>query len=269
MKKKQVLLSVLAIWGLIMSCNMPFGTPTSPASSGSPEKFTETPSVVPPADSASTASPTFTPVVLVITSTPLPTETLCFPNAFAPGAANIRSGPGTIYDIIGGLSAGQNAKITGKSADGTWWYIEFSGRQGWVSGTVVTASCVPASLVVIAAPPTPIPTPTEVPAVFAVTHVNYAVGTWNGAGFTNCPRIAAKIRVNGPGTVTYHWTRSDGASGTGGTLVFSGAGAQIVTADWTLGSVWAPPPAEWMGIYIDSPNGQDFGHANMPACTAP
>lgn len=276
MKNKRILFSVIAIWGLIISCNMPFGTPpaspellASPASSVPAGVTTETPSPVPPAGDTGAASPTFTPIVLVITSTPLPTETLCFPNVVAPTPVNVRSGPGTVYDIVGGLDEGKSAKIAGKNADGTWWYIEFPGGHGWVSGTVVNASCVPASLAVVAAPPTPTFTPTHVPAVFAVISVTYAVTVWNGAGFTNCPRIVAKIKVNGPGTVTYNWTRSDGASGTGGTLVFASAGAQLVSADWALGHVWAPPPAEWMGIYIDSPNHQDFGHANMPACTAP
>jgi hypothetical protein len=123
--------------------------------------------------------------------------------------------------------------------------------------------------VVISAPPTPTPSPTPVPVIFAVVNVNYTVTTWSDAGHTNCPRINAKIKANGPGIVTYRWTRNDGSFGTGGTLVFAGAGAQIVSADWALGSVWAPAPFEWMGIYIDAPNNQDFGHANMPACAAP
>ena len=274
MKKKSALFSVIAIWGLIISCNMPFGV-SAPSEAQGSGPFTETPSPVPPdssgsiTETSSPVPPTFTPIVSIITATPLPTETPCFPNVVAPTAVNVRSGPGTIYEIVGGLNEGGSAKIAGKNADGTWWYIEFPGGHGWVGGTVVIASCVPASLVVIPAPPTPVLTPTPVPVVFAVVNVNYSVSAWSSPGFTNCPRITAKIKANGPGFVTYHWTRSDGASGTGGTLAFAGAGVQSVTADWTLGSVWAPAPDEWMGIFIDSPNHQDFGHANMPACTAP
>lgn len=163
MKNNRILFSMLAIWGLIMSCNMPFGmAPAVPDSSGSiGEASTETPSPVPPssAGEAAVASPTFT-AIAENTLTPTPTETPCSPNVIAPTPVNIRSGPGTVYEAIDGLGTGQSAKIAGKSADGTWWYIEFpasSGRYGWVGGTVVTASCVPASLVVIPAPPTPLP----------------------------------------------------------------------------------------------------------------
>jgi hypothetical protein len=116
---------------------------------------------------------------------------------------------------------------------------------------------------------TPTPTNTSVPPIFAVTGVTYTVSTWSDATYTNCPRIAAKITVNGAGSVDYYWTRSDGASGTNGTLVFTGAGSQTVTADWALGSAAAGAPDEWMGIYIDNPNNQDFSHAVMPPCTAP
>lgn len=104
---------------------------------------------------------------------------------------------------------------------------------------------------------------------FAVTSVTYSVSTWSSGGSVNCPRITANIATNGAGSVDYHWTRSDGADGSTATLVFGSAGTQSVSADWQLGSANAPAPDEWMGIYIDTPNNQDFGHAVMPACTTP
>ncbi|SRR5581483_4916205 len=37
---------------------------------------------------------------------------------------NIRSGPGTDFDIVGGVYAGQTAQVTGyQSADGLWWRV--------------------------------------------------------------------------------------------------------------------------------------------------
>lgn len=37
---------------------------------------------------------------------------------------NIRNGPGTTYTIVGGVFAGQTAKVTGyKSADDQWWRV--------------------------------------------------------------------------------------------------------------------------------------------------
>lgn len=53
---------------------------------------------------------------------------------------NVRDGPGTEYDRIGGATAGEEYTITGKSADGEWWQIDFEGQSGWVYGTLVTAT---------------------------------------------------------------------------------------------------------------------------------
>jgi hypothetical protein len=70
---------------------------------------------------------------------------------------NIRSGPGTVYSIIGAITQGSSASVAGKSASGTWWYIGYSGGNGWVSASVVNANCIPANLPIVAAPPTPLP----------------------------------------------------------------------------------------------------------------
>ncbi len=111
-------------------------------------------------------------------------------------------------------------------------------------------------------------TATSTTSAFAVTSVTYVVDVWNDATHTNCPSITTDITTNGAGTVGYHWVRNDG-NGTSGTLIFSAAGTQSVTFDWPLPSSAAPAPDEWMGIYIDAPNHQDFGHVVMPPCTTP
>jgi hypothetical protein len=103
---------------------------------------------------------------------------------------------------------------------------------------------------------------------FAVSSVTYVLGTWNSPGFVSCPKITANITTNSAGTVNYHWTRSDGTN-TNGTLVFGSATTQSISVEWSLGSAAAPAPDEWMGIYIDTPNHQDFGHITMPPCTSP
>jgi hypothetical protein len=101
---------------------------------------------------------------------------------------------------------------------------------------------------------------------FAVTHVEYSTTTWNDAGHTNCPQVNASITTNGAGTVQYHWVRSD-SSGATNTLTFSAAGTQTIAYKWALGS--AATPGNWVGIYIDEPNHQDFGHTNVTPCTVP
>ncbi len=101
---------------------------------------------------------------------------------------------------------------------------------------------------------------------FAVIHVYYTTTTWNDASHVNCPQVNAAIETNGPGTVTYHWVRSDSSSSTN-TLTFGAAGSQTISYKWALGS--AATPGNWVGIYIDSPNHQDFGHTAVTQCTTP
>ena len=51
---------------------------------------------------------------------------------------NVRSGPGTDYDIIGGISYGSSVTITGQS--GNWYIINYNGRTGYISADYVTIS---------------------------------------------------------------------------------------------------------------------------------
>ena len=67
---------------------------------------------------------------------------------------------------------------------------------------------------------------------FAVTSVTASVSP---SGYTGpCPKdfsCSAVITVNGPGTVTYRWERTDGPSSTQ-TIAFAGAGSKTVTTGW-------------------------------------
>jgi len=112
---------------------------------------------------AETATPTSTNTpegTALPTSTGVPSATACPPTVIANTSVNIRSGPGTVYTAIGALTTGASAPVIGKNADSSWWVISFPagpGGQGWVSGSVVTGSCIPATLAIVAAPPTPLP----------------------------------------------------------------------------------------------------------------
>lgn len=99
-----------------------------------------------------------TPVPVVPVSTPVPTAVVSSAQAanlpsstlppppieaslIAPGTINIRSGPGTNFDVIGTLNANVSIPVTGRNADDTWWQIEINnGSIGWVSDTVVQVS---------------------------------------------------------------------------------------------------------------------------------
>src|SRR5258705_508251 len=73
-----------------------------------------------------------------------------------------------------------------------------------------------------------------------------------------CPvtvRFSGYISVNGPGTVKYTFTRSDGATGPVEVLTFKAAGAQMVATTWTLGdSIRLPFYTGWQAIKVLSPN---------------
>lgn len=101
---------------------------------------------------------------------------------------------------------------------------------------------------------------------FAVTSVTYTFSEADYAGMDDCPQMTAHITANGPGEVTYRWTRSDGASAPIQSVNFATAGTKNVTGNWALGSTWEGTE-HWLGLYIDEPNHQEFGHkAFTDAC---
>jgi uncharacterized protein YraI len=52
---------------------------------------------------------------------------------------NVRSGPGTQYDIIGQLNSGNEVHITGRSDDESdWLRVDFQGSDGWLAYFTVT-----------------------------------------------------------------------------------------------------------------------------------
>lgn len=60
------------------------------------------------------------------------------PQLIAPGAVNIRSGPGLDYSVIGVLNADTSRPIVGRNTDSSWWQIGIGDdKLGWVSNTVV------------------------------------------------------------------------------------------------------------------------------------
>ena len=109
---------------------------------------------VPIVGDSSTETPVSTPVSSGAGPTPEG------PIVTVGGDLNVRDGPGTEYDRIGGATAGEEFAVTGKSSDGEWWQIDFGGRSGWLYAPYVTATN--AENVPVVAPtqqPEPTPTP--------------------------------------------------------------------------------------------------------------
>jgi uncharacterized protein YgiM (DUF1202 family) len=106
--------------------------------------------------------------------------------------ANVRSGPGTNYPVVGGLLEGESALVTGRNADGSWWQISLPSQSGWIANSIVTTNAQAASAPVVSAPPPPAtntplpptatptpagPTDTPIPTTgFRVDQTNLGVG---------------------------------------------------------------------------------------------
>jgi len=63
--------------------------------------------------------------------------------------ANIRSGAGLTFNVIGGVGAGAAIEIDGQSADGNWYRTVVGSRIGWVFGNLIEPDDRLASLPVI------------------------------------------------------------------------------------------------------------------------
>lgn len=50
---------------------------------------------------------------------------------------NIRSGPGTGFNIIGRVPFDERATVIGRSEYGNWWQVSYNGVTGWVSSWFV------------------------------------------------------------------------------------------------------------------------------------
>lgn len=60
--------------------------------------------------------------------------------AVAYGTVNVRSGPGTQFDIVGQLAAGDRVPVNGRNEDGDWLRIVMTfGQTGWVASFAVLA----------------------------------------------------------------------------------------------------------------------------------
>jgi uncharacterized protein YraI len=114
-----------------------------------------------------TATPTDTPESpLALPPTMEPTTsampTVAVPLVYVEKDANLRSGPGTTYEVIGALSAEQMFEIIGRNSDTSWWQIIVNDKPGWVSADLVTTINTEQGIEVVEAPPALIPTPIPV-----------------------------------------------------------------------------------------------------------
>lgn len=124
-------------------------TPTEVAIPTQPPVPTPTNTPLPPTPTA-TLTPTAVPT---LTPTPLPDAVV---DVYA---LNVRAGPGTIYDIIGGTQKGDELKVIAKTPRCDWLQvITPKGVEGWVSATYVKLNLDCDDIPVGSIPPTLTPT---------------------------------------------------------------------------------------------------------------
>lgn len=56
------------------------------------------------------------------------------------GLANLRSGPGASFNVVGQMQPGDSLPITGTNADRTWWQVQTAEGPAWVADSVTLAA---------------------------------------------------------------------------------------------------------------------------------
>jgi hypothetical protein len=154
-RKKTILLSSLILITALSACNLPGGANPAPdiaLTVSAQVQLLETATSTPILE---TATPEFTP-------TPGFTPTPSVPTVTVSVNTNCRSGPGTQYDLLGGVNVGQSAIVVGKSTSTGYWIINNLNGSGtcWLWGQYATVSGNTAGLPEYPTPPTPTPSPT-------------------------------------------------------------------------------------------------------------
>ncbi|MEO1643732.1 MAG: SH3 domain-containing protein, partial [Chloroflexota bacterium] len=112
-------------------------------------------------DTEDTAAPTDAPTEApqpTVEPTVAPTNTPSVPQVRVITGANVRSGPGLVFDPpIGSLAAGATANILAVSTSGTWYRIDAFNSGGWIADSTVEVIGNTSGLPREAGPPTPIP----------------------------------------------------------------------------------------------------------------
>jgi uncharacterized protein YraI len=137
-------------------------TPQVIVVTATPEPVTPTPPPSPTSEEAPTESPTSTPTEAGET----PALSLLSPEVTTDVEADVYSGPGTDYDLLGSLPVGETVAVSGRNNKGSWWRIVYPpgpGAHGWVSADDVIPNEDAASVAVITAPATPTQAPSAAP----------------------------------------------------------------------------------------------------------
>jgi len=128
---------------------------------------------------------TLTPTEIPVLTNTL-TPTLDHATVTVSVDTNCRTGPGKIYDWVGGLLVGETARVVGKSSEGDYWLIENPDAAGicWLWGYYATVVGPTMYLAIHTPPPTPTP-------------IYYWAGVWTTShGVTSFPHQTFIVTLN-------------------------------------------------------------------------
>jgi hypothetical protein len=139
--------------------------------------------------------------------------------------------PGGIFDVLEGPVCMSNGIA--------WWRVNYSGTIGWTAEGQGTEYWLE---------PYTGPAPGG---TFGVVGVPASVSPANSSTCPTTFTIHAQIVVNAPGTVTFRWERSDGATSAVGTYTFgAGETTKDLSATWTLSA----SGTYWQRLHVLTPN---------------
>ncbi len=215
----------------------PTPTPTITPTLLPTSTITPTPTHTPTSTPTATPIPTATPSP--IPPTPTITPTPAAQVRITSKSANVRSGPGLVFPVIGSVSQGETYDVTGTNATGAWWRICcLEEKEGWVRSDLVEISGNLNDIPVVTIPtPTPRPTatPTPIPPtptpgllfyrgigpifmptnndwltlwvkVYGGTGEGYPIPGWR----LEAKRNGAVVAISDPSLPTFHWSAPPG-----------------------------------------------------------
>jgi hypothetical protein len=157
MSKGREVITFILLLVLVSACNLPGGSAITGGTEPVPISMSDTANPVPLA-ATDTPGPTLT---VTFTPSSTATSTPSHPLISVSTDTNCRSGPGQVYDYLGGLQEGETAEVIAKDPTGQFWYIQNPDAPGycWVWGKYATIVGDTGPLPAYTPMPTPTPTP--------------------------------------------------------------------------------------------------------------
>lgn len=170
MKKRNLFLSILLII-VLSACNLPSGGDNAGNSNSTEAPINDLALTVTAQAlllNQVTNTPEFT-ATPQFTATPEFTATPSVPQVSVTTNTNCRTGPGVVYDLLGGLNIGQTAEVVGKSSSTGYWIIKLPGSNTicWLFPQHATVSGNTSNLPEYPVPATPTPSNTPTPTATA------------------------------------------------------------------------------------------------------